>query len=244
MKSVWITGASSGIGRALAMRLADLGWSVLATARNEDALLQLEQYSSNIQALPADLTVAQDIDTLRTFFDLRGQGLDALVVNAGSCEYMDNATLDSASLRRVFELNVFAAAETIDVALPWLKKAAGHVLGIISMSVYLPFTRAEYYGASKAAFRYYLQSLRVDLAASGVSVTEVYPGFIDTPLTEKNDFPMPLLMPVDKAVQRLVAALDSRPLRSAFPWRLHVLLKLMAVLSPLWRVVHQAKPVS
>lgn len=238
MKSIWITGASSGIGYALAKRLAESGWQVLATARDRQRLQQLCMENCHIRAVPADLTCEQDIKRLAVIFANPEFRLDAVVVNAGTCEYMDNLTLDMASLQRVFALNVFAAAATIDLALPCLKQRKGTIVGVCSMSSYLPFTRAEYYGASKAAFSYYLKSLRVDLAGSGVSVCEVYPGFVQTPLTGKNDFPMPFMLTADEAAGHLHKVIDKRPRSYAFPRRLHYVLRLFGLLSPLWRYIH------
>lgn len=244
MKSVWITGASSGIGLTLAKQLADSGWQVLASARNEDSLLALEHYNTNIQALPADVTRDDDLETLKTFFSLRDKPLDAVVVNAGSCEYMLDARLDMDSMRRVFEINVFGAVATIDIALPYLKRARGQIVGVSSMSVYLPFTRAEYYGASKAAFSYYLQSLRVDLKPSAVAVSEIYPGFVKTPLTEKNDFAMPFSIPAEKAAAEIAKVMQGRSVRHAFPRPMHYLLKAFSLCPPLWRLVHKPRMVA
>ena len=241
MKTVWITGAGSGIGCALAKSMADHGWQVLATARDETKLQTLADYNDNIQALPADLTDDVDLKTLADFFILRDRVLDAVVVNAGVCEYMNKARLDMQSLRRVFDVNLFAAAATIDIALPSLKKAGGVIVGISSMSTYLPFTRAEYYGASKAAFNYYLQSLRIDLKLEGVSVTEVYPGFVKTPLSDKNDFAMPFRVSAEQAAQCIERSIVRKQRQCAFPGRMHYLLKMLSLLPGLWQHLHRAE---
>lgn len=241
MPSVWITGASSGIGKALALLLASRGYHIIATARDSEALQLLAASSDHIVALPADLTRADHLQALRDWFLARNEALDVVVVNAGTCVYMDESRLEMAALRQVFELNVFAAAGTVDIALPWLKQSAhgGHVVGISSMSVYLPFTRAEYYGASKAAFTYYLQSLAVDLKPEGIDVTVVFPGFVDTPLTGRNDFAMPFLMTPEAAAKKLLQVIKKRPATAAFPEPLHLILRIVGKMPRLWARLHK-----
>lgn len=241
MKTVWITGASSGIGKALAVLLAAGGYRVLATARNAGALAALAAEFPQIVPLPADLANADDVAALRSRLEQLHCGIDILVVNAGTCLYMDEASLDMSQLEQVFRVNVFAAASTIDLALPWLKRSpyGGHIIGISSMSVYLPFTRAEYYGASKAAFTYYLQSLAIDLKPLGIAVSIVYPGFVDTPLTQKNDFPMPFMMTATSAAQALLKVIEKRPATAAFPEPLHYLLRILGIIPGLWGKLHK-----
>ena len=98
---------------------------------------------------------------------------------------------------------------------------APHLVGVASSVTYLPLPRAEAYGASKAGLRYLFESLRIDLAPEGIEVTVVSPGFVDTPLTAKNDFPMPLSWPVDKAARHIFAKLKNRPLEIALPGAVH-----------------------
>jgi short-subunit dehydrogenase len=242
--SVWITGASSGMGRALALLLAARGVEVIATARDSVALAEMAKKQKNLFPLPADLINHEEIERLRSWFSTRNRPLDAVVVNAGTCLYMDDAKLDMGCLRRVFEINLFAAASTIDLALPYLERSpqGGHLVGISSMTVYLPFTRAEYYGASKAAFTYYLQSLAVDLAPRGIDVSIIYPGFVDTPLTQRNNFPMPFLMSTEAAAERIVRVLKNRPKTAAFPDPMHYLLRIIGKMPWLWHKIHKPNP--
>lgn len=242
MKTVWITGASSGIGYALALRLANQGYKVIATARNVTALKTLAMQNTNIMALAADLTDADDIEKLQGYFLAENHAIDILVVNAGTCLYMDNAEYHAETMEQIFKVNVFAAANTIAVALPWLKRSShgGHIIGISSMTVYLPFTRAEYYGASKAAFSYYLNSLRIDVKPFAIDVSVVYPGFVETPLTQKNDFPMPFLLSAEAAAQAIERVIKKRPKNAAFPKPLHYLLRILRSIPGLWDFLHRA----
>ena len=98
-----------------------------------------------------------------------------------------------------------------------------------------PFARAEAYGASKAALRYFCDSLRIDLAGEGMDVTLVNPGFVDTPLTRRNDFPMPFLMDVEMAAQRIVKNIESRPRAYSFPLRLSAMLFLSKLMPGAWQ---------
>jgi len=118
----------------------------------------------------------------------------------------------------VVRSNLIAPAYCIEAALPLLLGGdRPHLVGVGSSVTWLPLPRAEAYGASKAGLRYLLQALRLDLAAQGVDVTLVSPGFVDTPLTRRNDFPMPMRWPVERAAQHILERLEQRPLEIAFP---------------------------
>lgn len=232
-KTVWITGASSGIGEALALLLDSKGYRVIVTARNTDKLNQMALKSNNIKVLSADLCDPNDIEKIQHYFE--HLSLDIAIINAGTCEYMDNASLDSTAIRRVFAINFFAAVESINAALPALARAPhGHLIGVSSMSVYLPFSRAEYYASSKAAFTYYLQSLAIDIKQQGIDVSTVYPGFVETPLTQKNNFAMPFIISAEDAAQQFLEVIERKPVTFAFPKKMHWLLSLMKMLPSYW----------
>lgn len=127
------------------------------------------------------------------------------------------------------------------MALPLLHKSPkrGHIVGIVSQVVSAPFAQAEAYGASKAALSYFLDSLRIDLADS-IDVTSVYPGFVKTPLTDKNHFAMPFIMPADEAAARIVEHIEERPNHYIFPKRLHWMLKISKVFPGVWQKVVSA----
>jgi short-subunit dehydrogenase len=225
-----ITGASSGIGRALAQHYAAHGWTVYAVARSEDKLKQLAE-SNNIHALVLDLTDSVAIRAAAERLAKHDVVLDLVLLNAGTCEYVDAADLDLSAFERTFAVNVQAVVAATKYFMPLLKASLSPQLAIVSsMAHFFPFTRSEAYGASKAAVSYFTDSLRVDLAGSGIGVTLIEPGFVDTPLTEKNDFSMPFLVSVNEAASRIYNGLLAGRSRIRFPRRLSVMLKLLALL--------------
>lgn len=242
----WLTGGSSGIGREVARQLARRGDRVHVTARREEALQALvEEFPDHIVALPAD--VSDDASMQRLFASLpaatRPHRLDGIILCAGTCEYMDLPDLDVAMMRRVAEVNFFGVANACAAALPLLEQTAAQarggrqarpcIVGVCSMSVLVGFPRAEAYGSTKAAMRYFLDALRCDLG-DRIDVRTVLPGFVETPMTAANDFPMPFCMSPEDAARRVIQAVDGTRREVRFPWRLYGLLKLAAWLPGLW----------
>lgn len=217
-----VTGASSGLGRALALKCAAEGHWVVACARNQPALWQLAEEPNahgRILPVPLDITDRQQIAATVLLLQQRFGRLDRLVLNAGTCEYVDAATPDLAIFDRVMALNFRAQVAMVTAFQALLQQSVQPQLAIVSSLAHLfPFSRNQAYGASKAALSYYADSLRVDLPWLHVVLVE--PGFVDTPLTAKNDFAMPFLLPVDDAAQRIAKALQRRQLRCRFPRRL------------------------
>ncbi|MFT5219745.1 MAG: NAD(P)-dependent dehydrogenase (short-subunit alcohol dehydrogenase family) [Planctomycetota bacterium] len=240
---IWITGASSGLGRSLAINLAERGNRVIASARNEQQLAMLAAENTNITALVCDITDRDSLDRAALQMATITPHLDQVIFNAGNCEYLDFPDPDWDALYRVMQVNYFGSINCLRVALPFLRNKksrdenakAPHIVGIASQVTAAPFPRAEAYGASKAALQYFYHSLRIDLAPENIDVTVVDPGFIDTPLTRKNDFAMPFLMDVDAASRRIINKLESRPRRYRFPWRLTALLSISRFLPGLWQ---------
>lgn len=244
----WVTGASSGLGRALALQLAQQGHWVIASARNHQALAQLAAEHAGpgrIFSLPLDVTRTEDVVAAARLIDRTLGRIDRLIANAGCCEYLDFPHPDWRAIERVFAVNFNGAVNCIEAALPLLRQSPqrGHIVGVVSQVVNAPFTRAEAYGASKAALSYLLDSLRLDLA-NEIDVTAIYPGFVDTPLTAKNDFTMPFLMDADEAARRMCRAIERRVVKMSFPHRLSAVLWLARLLPGLWRrAMKNKKPV-
>lgn len=235
---IWITGASSGLGRSLALQLAGEGNRVIASARNQDELEKLASLDANITPLPCDITNEKEMEALPARIEGISPSLDQVILNAGNCEYLDFPDPDWSAVRRVMEVNFFGTVNCVKLALPLLRKSSRgrpHLVAVVSQVTAAPFPRAEAYGASKAAMRYFFDSLRMDLAAEDIDVTVVNPGFVDTPLTRKNDFPMPFLMQVEEAAERIVKNMAARPKHYSFPLRLSALLSLSKLLPGVWQ---------
>ncbi|RTR01522.1 SDR family NAD(P)-dependent oxidoreductase [Halomonas nitroreducens] len=234
---IWLTGATSGIGRALAERLLAQGHRVALSARRPEALAELAGNQDNALLLPLDVTDRQAVLAAGRRLEARFGGLDLVILNAGTCEYLDARDFDSALVERVFAPNVFGALYGVEAALPLLRRARAEggrplLAATSSASAYLALPRAEAYGASKAALSYFLESLRLDLAGEGIDVSLIHPGFVKTPLTDRNDFPMPMRVSAERAAETILAGLAAHRLDIHFPRRFTLLLKLLGSLSP------------
>lgn len=228
MKQVLIVGATSGIGLQLARDYAADGWQVLAAGRNIAAVSELV----NVSAIAVDITDAQQVE--QAFAVLPDQALDLLILNAGTCEYLDTQQFDGAAFARVINTNLVALGYCLQQLLTKLNDG-GQLALTGSAVVHLPFPRAEAYGASKAAVHYLAGSLRLDLASRAIAVSEIQPGFVATPLTARNQFNMPWLMTPAEASMRIRRGLARRQTTIAFPRRLIWSLKLLSLLPMSWQ---------
>jgi len=221
---VLITGATSGIGRQLALDYQRAGWQVWGCGRDEGRLQALADHG----VIPLGFD-ARDAVMMK---EVAGAlpPLDLLILNAGNCEYMElSEGFDGAMFTRVIETNLIATGNALAAFLPLL--AAGSRLAIISSSVtWLPLPRAEAYGASKAALDYLTDTLRLDLKSKGIAVSLIRPGFVATPLTAKNDFPMPCLLEVEEASRAIIAGLAAGRHQVHFPRRFIWMLRLLGAL--------------
>lgn len=231
--NILITGASSGIGRGLAISYAAAGHNVIAIGRNKVALDELAILG--ISCLQLDLV---DLDAVReqsAQLNLTLNNLDLAILNAGNCEYLDISSFDAALIKRVFDANVISFANSLELVLPLLRKAHNpHLVGVASIAGYLPLSRAEAYGASKAAIIYLLDTLAIDLAKEKILVTTVNPGFVKTPLTAKNDFPMPFAIDVSTATKIIQRGIAQKKIEIHFPYRLTFVIKLLGLLPRSW----------
>ncbi|ASV53424.1 Oxidoreductase, short-chain dehydrogenase-reductase family [Lelliottia jeotgali] len=224
MMTVLITGASSGIGEGLAKSWADDGCRVIACGRDAARLEALRQYSPLISLRQFDMTDAQACR--EALADCR---VDLAVLCAGTCEYLDHGVIDVDLISRVMSAN-FAGPINCLAALQNTLAPGSRVVLVSSMAHWLHFPRAEAYGASKAALTWFANSLRLDWEPKGVAVTVVSPGFVDTPLTRKNDFPMPAKVSVEQAVAAIRQGVAKGRAHIAFPSGFSLVLRLLASL--------------
>ena len=231
-RRIWLTGASSGMGVHMAEELLKSGARLALTARTLAPLKALsDRYPGQVLLVPGDLTDRPQVREIGNRITQLWGALDTVILNAGTCEYVDVRHFDATVIERVVRTNLLATSYCLESALPLLRAGSRpHVVGVVSSVTYWALPRAEAYGASKAGLRYLLQSLRIDLAQEGIDVTLVSPGFVDTPLTEKNDFPMPMRWPAHKAARHICQRLQKRLLEIAFPTLFIATLRLLASL--------------
>ncbi|WP_100656326.1 SDR family NAD(P)-dependent oxidoreductase [Alteromonas flava] len=219
-KTILITGATSGIGEALAKLAARRGYAVIACGRNQNKLADLEAIE-NITTLQFDVT-----DAKQTQEKLHTIDCDIAVLNAGTCEYVDVDEIEPDMFHRVFAPNFFGVVNCVAALRPNLMRDDQLVI-VDSLARLLPFTRSQAYGASKAALYYFTKSLAVDLTPAGVLVQSVSPGFVETPLTDKNDFEMPMKISVEEAVEDLLEGIEKRKGAIYFPTRFSLILRIL-----------------
>lgn len=241
-KIIWIVGASTGIGLALAQAYAAQSCHVIISARRRSMLEQVKL--ELLRDYPHCIVTVIELDTsepssvslaYKRIMDEVGM-VDSVIINAGTCEYIDSIRIDTDRVRRVMETNFLGAINVVNASLPLLRAAKANAhsqpqLVFVSSSVtYQALPRAGAYGASKAALRYFAESLKLDLQHEGIDVRVVSPGFVKTPLTDQNDFAMPARISATTAAQRIVKGLQGNRFDVNFPKRFTWALKLISLL--------------
>lgn len=230
---ILITGATSGIGRQLALDYLTENHEVWAVGRNQEALTEL----ANIGIHTGRVDLENREESLQWFGSL--QALDLAILNAGTCEYIDMPDFDSELFMRVMRANVESMAISTEGVLPLLQKSARpHLVGVGSSAAYLPLPRAEAYGASKAAVAYLMKTLAITLSPQKIAVSLVCPGFVKTPLTDRNDFPMPFLISTEQASSYIRKGIAKRKPEIHFPKRFTWPMKAFSLLPQgLWKIL-------
>lgn len=229
---ILITGATSGIGNQLAKDYLLEGHEVFAVGRDDDALAALKE----LGAMPLDLDLMDREKVIDTFAKI--SHIDLAICAAGMCEYLDMPNFDSDAFMTVMSVNMGTLSHAIEGVLPKLIASKGRLVALGSASAYVPFARAEAYGSSKAAIHYLMKTLQISLAPHDVSVSLVVPGFVETPMTKQNDFPMPFLQTPKQASQAIRDGIDSEQEVIEFPKRLTLPLKALGMLPNLvWQQV-------
>jgi short-subunit dehydrogenase len=230
-KTVLVTGASSGIGRALAIEAARQGARVGLIARRGDLLSQLAE---EIKASGGSVSVAvadvRDRGGLqRAIVDLHAQlgPTDVLIANAGVGFPSGANPVNYEGVETMIQVNYLGVIATIEAVLPTMRDRRAGKIGVISsLAAYKGMPGTAGYCASKAAISTYSESLRIELRSEGITVTTVCPGFIKTPMTDRNNFPMPFLMTADRAAVKILHAVQRGTKVYNFPWIMGRLMKL------------------
>lgn len=232
IQSILITGATSGIGKQLAIDYLIARQQVTVVGRNIEALAELRE----LGATPIEL----DLMDKEAVIDKLGslERLDLVICCAGMCEYLDMPDFDSQALMSIINVNVGTLAHTIEAVLPKLIESKGRLVGLGSASAFVPFARAEAYGSSKAAIHYLIKTLQISLKPQGVAVSLVIPGFVETPMTAQNDFPMPFVQSPKQASIAIRAGIANGDETIEFPKRLTLPLKTFGILpDSVWQKV-------
>ena len=231
---ILITGATSGIGNQLAKDYLLEGHHVYAVGRDDSALAELESLGAEM----IDLDLMDRDKVIDAFGKI--EEVDLAICGAGMCEYLDMPNFDSASFMKVMSVNMGTLSHAIEGILPKLIASKGRLVGIGSASAYVPFARAEAYGSSKAAIHYLMKTLQISLAPHDVSVSLVVPGFVETPMTKQNDFPMPFIQTTAQASQAIRDGIASGHDVIEFPKKLTLPLKVLGTLPDLvWQQVSE-----
>ncbi len=236
-RKVFITGASSGIGRALALFYAARGAHLGLLARRAEALQTLagELAAAGAGAVfiyPLDVTDAPGLQAAGADFMARCGVPDIVIANAGvSVGTLTEGGEDLEAIRRVFDVNVFGMAATFAPFAHAMRGAGGgRLVGIASVAGIRGLPGAEAYSASKAAAIAYLESLRLEMRDAGVKVVTICPGYIETPMTAVNPYRMPFLLPAPEAARRFARVIERGASYAVVPWQMGIVAKLLRVL--------------
>ncbi|MCC6824326.1 MAG: SDR family NAD(P)-dependent oxidoreductase [Acidobacteria bacterium] len=238
-KRIFLTGASSGIGAALAVAMAERGAALGLVARRRELLDELKQRCENAggkaEAFCADVRDEAALTECAAEFRDEFGGIDIMIANAGIGGNNEKCrSLQPDAVREVIETNLMGAVNAVHAVLPEMLRAnSGHLVAISSLAGFRGLPRSAAYSASKAAMTNYFESIRLDTADKGIAVTIIRPGFIKTPLTGGRDAKMPFLMELDAAVPHFLRAIERKKAFAAFPWQLAMIVRL-GRLMPAW----------
>lgn len=227
----WVTGAGSGIGRALAVRLAGEGWQVAASARTASDLAELAELAPGLRPFPLDVTDEAAVHDTVARVEAEFGPIDLAVLNAGTYARDSAAQFDAGAFRATVDVNLMGSVHCLAALMPpMLVRRGGHIAVVSSVSGFVGLPGAAAYGATKAALINMCEALQPELVTRNVRLSLICPGFVDTPLTRKNDFAMPFMISADAAVDHIMAGLKSRRFMTAFPWKMALSMRLLAAL--------------
>lgn len=228
-KTVWITGASAGIGAALAGKMADEGWQVLASARSANKLEALSLSKATIKSLPLDVT-----DLEATKAGLADHAIDCAVLNAGIYWPRRSENFQADDYAKHYQVNVQGVANGLEAILPaMIERGSGRIAIVSSVAGYRGLPYAGAYAMTKAGLIAMAESLRPELEAKGITIQVITPGFVRTDATSVNDFDMPFIIETDKAADYILRGLKTNRFEIAFPRRMAWIMKFIESL-PYW----------
>ena len=231
-KTIWITGGSTGIGKALAIKFANKGWNVAISARRENLLQEISSNHENIHGFPVDVT--DKIKCKQTFEQIRNkfENIDICFFSTGTWDPKKEKDIDVEQIENVFKVNFFGTLNSIKAVEEYFKnRKMGTITIVSSIAGYRGLPNSTGYGPSKSALNNLAESLYFDFKRSNVRVCLVSPGFIKTPMTDKNDFKMPFLKTTDYAAEKIYDGLVNKNIFEIhFPKSLTLILKIFSFL--------------
>jgi short-subunit dehydrogenase len=230
-KVIAITGASSGIGHSLALRLAQDGDRIALLARRKEQLeslaSQINDAGGHAEYFVTDVADQASVQAAFAAIESSMGPIDTLVANAGIGDPTPATRFDSTVVERIIQVNLVGVSYCIEAVLPsMLERKSGHIVGVGSLAGYRGLPGSGAYCASKAGVASLLESLRIELRGEGIQVSTICPGFVKTPLTGRNRFPMPFLLELNDATNRIARAIRAGKTEYAFPWQLAFIVRL------------------
>ena len=210
-KIIWITGASSGIGKALAIKFAKNGWTVAASARRENLLHELKEQNQNIHSFPLDVTEIESCKIVAKKIIEQFNRIDICVFGTGMHDPKSEKKFNLDKIREIMEVNYFGTMNSINsIYEHFSEKKSGQISIISSVAGYRGLPAAGAYCASKAALTSFTESLNFDMMQKNVRISLISPGFIKTPMTDQNDFPMPMIKSPEFAADEIFKGLTKK----------------------------------
>ena len=234
-KTIWITGASTGIGKALAIKFAENGWEVAASARREELLKKLNKFNTNIHPYPLDVTKIDNCKSIAESIIKDLGKIDICVFGTGMHDPQSEKKFNLGKIRQIMEVNYFGTMNSINSVYEYFSERKNGQISIISsVAGYRGLPAAGAYCASKSALISFAESLYFDMIRKNVIVSVISPGFIKTPMTDQNDFPMPMIKSAEYAADKIYLGLLKRNrFEIHFPKTFTFLMKTIQIL-PNW----------
>ena len=231
-KNIWITGASSGIGKALAIKFANEGWKVAASARRENLLKELNQENENIHPFPLDIT---NIDQCKNVFQNiieKFKDIEISIFGTGIHDPKSEKKFNLDKIRKIMEVNYFGTMNSINAVYDYYNnKKSGQISIISSVAGYRGLPAAGAYCASKSALTSFAETLQFEMKRKNVRVSLISPGFIKTPMTDQNDFPMPMIKSPEFAAEQIyIGLIKKKGFEIHFPKAFTYFLKFLRIL--------------
>ena len=232
--NVWVVGASSGIGRHFAELIDGRSRAVAISARSADKLGDLERNGRNLKAFPLDISQLEQVAETTSDIVERLGSIELAVITAATWVPMVSSDMDPAAMRDAMDINYFGVVNVVYALVPVMKEQGhGHIVILSSVAGYRGLPQSVAYGPTKAALIHLAEILNLELRRFGIRISVVCPGFVDTPLTRGNPFPMPQMISPEKAARQLLSGVENGRFEIVFPWPFAHLLR-AARLLPNW----------